>query len=109
MPRKRPFEIEYTDDAVSDLKWFGKPMGSEIAQQIGEKLSHEADVTTRNRKPLAPPILDSAWELRCGRKNYVRVFYDVDSGKRKVTIQRVGYRDKGHQLFIQNEPIDDGR
>ena len=109
MPKKAPFKIGYSDDAVGDLKWFGKLKGPEIVRQIGKKLSREADVKTKNRKPVNPPILDSAWELRCGQNNSVRVFYDVDARDREVTIQRVGYRDKSHKLFIRDEPIDDGR
>src|SRR6266568_4565118 len=85
MPKKAPFKIGYSDDAVGDLKWFGKQKGPKIVRQIGNRLSHEADVKTKNRKPLNPPILDSAWELRCGQNNSVRVFYDVDARDRKVT------------------------
>src|SRR6266705_587464 len=87
MPKKAPFKIGYSDDAVGDLKWFGKQKGPKIVRQIGNRLSHEADVRTKNRKPLNPPILDSAWELRCGQNNSVRVFYDVDARDREVTIQ----------------------
>jgi len=109
MPKKAQFKIGYSDDAVGDLKWFGKQKGPKIVRQIGKRLSHEADVKTKNRKPLNPPILDSAWELRCGQNNSVRVFYDVDARDREVTIQRVGYRDKSNKRFIRDEPIDDGR
>ncbi len=48
------FEIEFTSDAVDDLKAFRKAEQQMIFDQIDNQLVYEPMVDTRNRKKLRP-------------------------------------------------------
>ncbi len=80
------FEIEFTIDAIDDTK--------EVEAQLEYQPTEEA----LNRKKLRPNQL-AEWELRINR---FRVFYDVDTERKRVKIEAVGYK-RGNQLFIQGE------
>ena len=47
-------EVEYTIDAIEDLKFYRKHERQLIVDQIDEQLSHEPSHETRNRKRLRP-------------------------------------------------------
>ena len=92
------FEIEFTSDAVDDLKRFRKAEQQTIFDQIDEQLLYEPMVDTRNRKRLRPNDV-AEYELRIGR---FRVFYDVDEKTNAVKIEAVGYK-RGNRLFIRGK------
>ena len=92
------FEIEYTLEAIDDLKSFRKSEQRSIFDQITEQLSYEPMTDTRNRKKLRPNDV-SEYELRISK---FRVFYDVDEEAKTVKIEAVGYKE-GNRLFIRGK------
>ena len=92
------YDIEYTLEAMEDLKRFRKYEQQLIVDQIDEQLSHEPAHETRNRKRLRPNSV-AEFELRITR---FRVFYDVDENKKLVKIEAVGHKE-GSRLFIRGK------
>ena len=92
------FSIEFTEQAKQDLKWFRKVEQRIILSGIYENLSYEADIATRNRKPLRPNST-ATWELRIGD---FRVLYNMDQGIQIVSIERIGQK-SGNKLFFQGK------
>ncbi|MDM8527472.1 hypothetical protein QUF58_04600 [Anaerolineales bacterium HSG24] len=82
------FNIEFSDDAIADLQWFKKREQNIILDGIEANLRYEPTVETRNRKRLRPNQT-AEWELRISK---YRVFYDVDSVIRIVSIEAVGLK-----------------
>ena len=95
------YEIEFTPEAVEDLKALRKFEQEEVVDGIESQLRHEPTVETRNRKKLRPNNV-AAWELRMGR---FRVFYNVDQAVRIVSIEAVGFK-VGNLLFVRGERKD---
>jgi mRNA-degrading endonuclease RelE of RelBE toxin-antitoxin system len=93
------FEIEFTDDAKTDLSWFKKHEQNEILDGIENNLRYEPNVETRNRKRLRSNQT-AEWELRIGK---FRVFYDVDDLVKIVTIEAIGLKEGNHVLFRGKE------
>jgi mRNA-degrading endonuclease RelE of RelBE toxin-antitoxin system len=89
------YDIEYTLEALEDLKRFRKYEQQQIVDQIDEQLSDEPSHETRNRKRLRPNTV-AEFELRITR---FRVFYDVDENENLVKIESVGHKEGSH-LFI---------
>ena len=77
------FEIEFTSDAVDDLKSFRKSEQQTIFDQINGQLSYQPVTDTRNRKKLRPNDV-AEYELRIGN---FRVFYDVDEETNTVRVE----------------------
>lgn len=74
-----------------------------ILDATEQQLSFDADVRTRNRKPMRiPNSLGATWELRCGINNRYRVFYDIDPEEQTFIVLAIG-RKIGNRLFIGNE------
>jgi len=92
------YDIEYTLEAMEDLKGFRKYEQQLIADQIEEQLSYEPAHETRNRKRLRPSSV-AEFELRITK---FRVFYDVDENKKFVKIEAVGHKE-GSRLFIRGK------
>lgn len=92
------YDIEYTLEAISDLKSFRKYERQLIVDQIDEQLSYEPAHETRNRKRLRPNNV-AEFELRITR---FRVFYDVDENRNLVKIEAVGHK-VGSSLFIRGK------
>ena len=92
------YEIEFTESAKADLKWFRKREQAEILDAIYMQLRYEPMVRTRNRKPLDENET-ATWELRVGN---ARVFYDVDEIVRIVSIQAVGEK-RGNRIFFRGK------
>jgi len=95
------YEIEFTPEAVEDLKALRKFEQEEVVDGIESQLRHEPTVETRNRKKLRPNNV-AAWELRIGR---FRVFYNVDQAVRIVSIEAVGFK-VGNLLFVRGKRKD---
>ncbi|MCP4372327.1 MAG: type II toxin-antitoxin system RelE/ParE family toxin [Deltaproteobacteria bacterium] len=95
------YEIEYTQVALDDLKWFRKHEQKTIVQTIDTQLKYEPTVQTRNRKPMRPNLVGE-WELRVGQ---FRVLYDVAETVRIVEIERIGQK-RGNKFFFQGKEED---
>ena len=95
------YDIEYTLEALEDLKRFRKYEQQLIADQIDEQLSHEPAHETRNRKRLrSNPVAE--FELRIAK---FRVFYGVDENRNFVKIAAVGHKE-GSRLFIRGKEYE---
>lgn len=74
-----------------------------ILDAIEQQLTHEPTIQTKNRKPVRiPNTVGATWEIRCGRNNRYRIFYDVDIETRIVIVLAVGVK-IGNRLFIGGE------
>lgn len=92
------YEIEFTPEALEDLKSLKKFEQKEVIEGIESQLRYEPTVETRNRKKLRPNEVAER-ELRIGK---FRVFYNVDEGVRIVSIEAVGFK-IGNLLFIRGK------
>jgi mRNA-degrading endonuclease RelE of RelBE toxin-antitoxin system len=83
------FQIEYSPDAEEHLRVLTARQRSTVLDEVDRQLLHEADVETRNRKPMRPnPV--APWELRIGD---LRVYYDIEHDPvRKVLVRAVGVK-----------------
>ncbi len=90
------YEVEFTEKAKEDLKWFKKYEQNEILDAINSQLRYEPAVETRNRKLLRDSEI-AEWELRVGD---ARVFYDVDDVARSVSIQAIGEK-RGNRIYFR--------
>jgi mRNA-degrading endonuclease RelE of RelBE toxin-antitoxin system len=95
------YEIEFTAEAVKDLKALRKNEQQEVLTGIETQLRHEPTVPTRNRKPLRDSAL-AEWELRIGQ---FRVFYNVYEEIQIVSIEAVGFK-VANLLFIRGKEQD---
>ena len=96
-----PFKIEYSPDAEDHLKALTARQRSIVLDSVDEQLSQQADVETRNRKPMRPnPV--APWELRIGD---LRVYYDIEHEPgMRVLISAVGIK-KRNSLQIGGEEV----
>jgi len=92
------FEIEFTPEAIEDMRRFRKYEIRKITGDIETQLTFQPTWETRNRKKLRPNDI-AEWELRTDR---FRVFYDVNEEDRVVKIEAVGHK-KGSRLFIHGK------
>ena len=95
------FQIEFTPEAVDDLRLLRKYAQRQIVAAIESQLPTQATQETRNRKRLRPNQL-AEWELRVGD---FRVFYDVDPDRAVVKIEALGYK-QGSKLFVHGEEYE---
>jgi mRNA-degrading endonuclease RelE of RelBE toxin-antitoxin system len=100
-PDYKMFQIEFTPEAIDDLRAIHKYDQQLIIAGIESQLPHQATQPTRNRKQLRPNLL-AEWELRIGD---FRVFYDVDAERAVVKIEAVGYKE-GSKLFVHGEEYE---
>ncbi len=95
------FAVEFSPDAREHLKALRKHDQRIIVDAIADQLSSEPDRRTIHRKPLgANPI--APWELRVGD---FRVFYDIRSADRVVSVVAIG-RKVHNRLRIGGEEIE---
>lgn len=90
------FRIDFTPDAIEDMKIHRKYDRERVVAEIEYQLAHQPDIRTRNRKRLRPNSL-AEWELRI---DPFRVFYDVDRDRGSVSIVAVGKKE-GNRLIIR--------
>ena len=95
MRQGRGFALIFAPEVVAHLETIERKFHSLIRKQIRFRLASEPEKETRNRKPLDVPALFGAqWELRFGPGNRFRVFYEVDTNARTVTILAIGVKDR---------------
>ena len=105
MARRHAFVIVYDPEVKGHLAAIDRKHHSFIREAIEQQLMYQADVETRNRKPLARPMpLDADWELRFGPKNRFRVFYAVAPSAREVQVLAIGVKE-GNRLFIAGNEV----
>lgn len=92
------FQIQFTPEAIDDLRTLRKYDQQEVFVAVENQLPHQATYESRNRKRLRPNQL-AEWELRVGD---FRVFYDVDIENAVVKIEAVGHK-QGSKLFVHGE------
>ncbi|MCX6358287.1 MAG: hypothetical protein NT029_00630 [Armatimonadetes bacterium] len=92
------FLIAFTASAVADIAWFSATERQEVMDGIADRLAHQPDVETRNRKRLRPNAT-AEWELRLGP---FRVFYDVSAAGCAVSVLMVG-RKHGSVLRVRGK------
>jgi mRNA-degrading endonuclease RelE of RelBE toxin-antitoxin system len=103
MKGQRAFEIIFQDSALDHMAAIDRKYDSQFRKAIEEQLSHEPDVSTRNRKPLLiETAIGATWEIRCGPNNRFRIFYDVDRDQRLVVVLAIA-RKEGNRLFLGKE------
>jgi mRNA-degrading endonuclease RelE of RelBE toxin-antitoxin system len=96
-----PFEIEFTPEAIEDVRLLPKKERRIVLKGIEAQLRHRPLRETRNRKRLRPNQM-AEWELRLGK---FRVFFDVDPEGLRVKVEAVGYK-TGSRLFIHGEEYE---
>jgi mRNA-degrading endonuclease RelE of RelBE toxin-antitoxin system len=89
------YQIEYTSQAIQDIKYFQKHEQQQILSEISVQLRYEPSVETRNRKRTRPNSM-AEWELRIAE---FRVFYNVEEQVQIVEIQRIGEKEGNTFLF----------
>ena len=100
MSKKSPFALVYADEVKQHLRAIETKHHSVIRSEAEAQLLFDADVETRNRKPLKRPIVFGAdWELRLGPDNRFRVFYQVNAESREVRVLAVGVKDRNRLLI----------
>lgn len=106
MPSSIRYEIIIDNLVYEHFDAIDKKDHSYILDIIELQLLYEANIETRNRKPLQiPNMLNATWELRCGTNNRYRIFYDIDQYNSIVIVLAVG-RKVGNQLWIGKERIE---
>ena len=104
---KRPkFTLAFAPEAVEHLDLIPSKHHGLLRRTVREQLSHTPAEETRNRKPLDQPApFQASWELRCGRDNRFRVFYEVDSEAQTVQVLAIGVKDR-NRLLIGGEEYE---
>lgn len=93
------YEIEFTPNAVNDLRYLRRFEQNIIIDAIQAQLLYEPVVETRNRfRRTLPDIAE--WELRTG---VFRVFYNVDELVQIVSIERIGEKPNNTVFFRGQE------
>ena len=95
------YEIEFTPEAIEDLKSFRKFEQQTIISGIDTQLKYEPTVETRNRFQMRPNDV-AEWELRLGK---YRVFYNVENDVQIVSIEVIGFK-RANQLFVRGKRRD---
>ena|SRR5437870_11127254 len=89
------YQIEVTDEASEDLRYYTAFDRKMIVSQIKIQLTYQPSFETKNRKRLRDnPI--ATWGLRSGK---YRVFYEVDERAQMVSIVAVGHKEHNRLLI----------
>jgi mRNA-degrading endonuclease RelE of RelBE toxin-antitoxin system len=96
-----PYVIEYSPEAEDHLQWLTARQQRTVLDTVDRQLLNQAEVETRNRKPMRPNPL-APWELRIGD---LRVYYEVKGEPEPtVTILAIGIKERD-QVRIGGEKI----
>ena len=99
------YTIKLDEFALENLRFIPAKSHSALKDSILEQLRYEPTVITRNRKPLDPKILETAWELRCGPQNTYRVLYEVLEEEMQVNILVIGIK-QGASLIVNGRELE---
>ncbi|MEX0787601.1 MAG: hypothetical protein WD040_02260 [Anaerolineales bacterium] len=103
MPASRGFALTFAPEVIQDLRAFARKDHGLIRRELRARLRNEPDKETKNRKRLdVPAPLGAQWELRFGRRNRTRAFYEVDADARIVMILAIGVKE-GNTLRLGRE------
>lgn len=101
----KSFRLVYDIEFADQIKAIDRKHHSFIRETIETQLAYEADVETRNRKPLTRTTdFGARWELRFGEDNQFRVFYSVFPETSEVHILAVGIKIR-ERLFIRGKEV----
>src|SRR5262245_14543423 len=97
------FKIQFTQFAADHVRGYRRFDQQIILEGIGQQLTNEPTVPTRNRKRLGESAL-SDWELRIQR---FRVFYDVvtEDNEQVVKVKAVGHKEH-NKLYIGDQEVE---
>ncbi len=94
----------FDSEIESHLHAIDRKFHSLIRSAIEDKLRHQAETKTRNRKKLRePPAFGATWEIRFGPDNRFRVLYRVEPG-RQVVVVAIGIK-QGSRLRVDEQEI----
>ncbi|OQY42403.1 MAG: addiction module toxin RelE [Anaerolineaceae bacterium 4572_78] len=96
------YEIEFTQEALGDLKSFKKFEQKKITSGIERQLKYEPIVETRNRFRMRPNDV-AEWELRIGK---YRVLYNVENDDVKIVSIEVIALKVDNLLFVRGKRRD---
>jgi len=101
MARRARFAIVYAPEVREHVAAIEAKSHGLVRRLILEQLSSAPGHPTRNRKPLEdqPGPFGATWELRGGRQNQFRVFYEFSVERREVWVLAIGVKDRD-RLFI---------
>ena len=106
MAKKPVYSLIYDPQVRDHVARIEKKYHSLIRKEIERQLRYEPEVETKNRKPLLQPSsLGSAWELRIGPENRLRIFYKADRELWTVTILAIGVKIK-ERLYIGGKEFE---
>ena len=106
MPRRPRFQIIFAPETLDHLDAIHRSDHRLIQTTVEEQLSFVPDQATRNRKPLERPTpFGATWEIRFGRANRLRVFYEIDLRTRSVQVLAIGVKER-NKLFIGGEEFE---
>jgi mRNA-degrading endonuclease RelE of RelBE toxin-antitoxin system len=106
MAKRSKYKLSFAPQAIEHLDCIDAKHHTLLRRTVDEQLTFAPLEETRNRKPLEQPApLGAAWELRCGRNNRFRVFYEVDAVAHEVSVLAIGIKDR-NRLFIGGEEYD---
>ena len=99
-----PYDIVFDIETESHLLAIDRKFHGLIRRTIEERLRHQAEVETRNRKKLREPAAFSAtWEIRFGPDNRFRVLYRVEPNQTAVVLA-IGTK-QGNRLTVGAQEI----
>jgi mRNA-degrading endonuclease RelE of RelBE toxin-antitoxin system len=106
MPRPRRFAITFAPETLAHLDVIELKDHRLIRETVVKQLKFLPEQVTRNRKPLEQPApFGATWELRFGRANRFRVFYEVEFEARVVQVLAIGIKER-NRLFIGGEEFE---
>lgn len=106
MAKRSKYRLSFAPQAIEHLDLIDAKHHTLLRRTINEQLTYAPLEKTRNRKPLDQPApLGAAWELRCGRDNRFRVFYEVEAVALEVTVLAIGVKDR-NRLLIGGEEYE---
>jgi len=106
MTKKLAYSLVYAPIVIEHLRFIEKKHYSLIRSTIESQLQFEADVVTRNKKPLKRRTTFGArWELCFGPENRFRIFYRINPYARQVYNLAIGEK-TGNRLLIGGEEVE---
>jgi len=105
MKRLGHFDIIVDNQVNAHFAIIPRQDRSAILDVIEQQLSYEPATSKQNRKPVrVPNTVGATWEIRTGRNNRYRIFYDVDIETKVVVVLAIGVK-VGNRLLIGGEEI----